>query len=86
ALIGDYITAKCGFAAGGKTLDELQSILCERKVSPESCAQLRGLLEQIDALRFGGSAMAAEMKQQLLSSVQASIKTLDALLSKEKRR
>jgi superoxide dismutase len=84
-VIEDYITAKCGFAAAGKTLDELQNILRERHGSEEAIGQFRELLEQIDNFRFGGGAVIVASAQQLLQKVQTSIKALDPLLSREKR-
>ena len=52
--IEQYISQKFGFAATGRTLDELKSELLARKVNAVTVQELGSFIEGIDAYRFGG--------------------------------
>jgi hypothetical protein len=73
----NFVTHKFGFAATGRTLDELRSSLLERHVSTEVIERLAGLLESTDTFRFGMRSLDASSRSGILEQAAGLIRDLE---------
>jgi hypothetical protein len=76
-IIETYITHRFGFAAAGKTLDELKEELSVFKVDRSVTENLIPFLEQLDSYRFGGSSADKTIVPTLLKSTYTLIGELE---------
>ncbi len=81
-IIETYITHRFGFAAVGKTLDELKEELSHFNVEQSVTADLIPFLEELDRCRFGGSSVDKSIVAKLLENTRSLI---DKLERKEKK-
>jgi hypothetical protein len=72
----DFITHKFGFAAAGKTLNDLQQELLLRGVQENVVVNLISFLEGLDAYRFGRAAPDAASKNVMLEKTEGLIRDL----------
>jgi len=82
SIFDTYISGKCGFAAGGKTNDELLAALVRHGMTKESLSAGKVFLERLDLLRFGGTSLTAQQKDDLWQSTDSLLKRLDKELSR----
>ena len=72
----DFITHKFGFAAAGKTLNDLRQELLGRGVQDEVVAKLVSFLESMDAYRFGRAAPDTASRNGMLEKTEGFIRDL----------
>lgn len=64
-----YISQKFGFAATGRTFEELRAELLRFQAEEKTVAGLTALIEQIDSYRFGGSTLTDAARSSILNQV-----------------
>lgn len=84
-IIEAYISHKFGFAATGKTLDELKDELASRGIGEQTVADLAAFIETMDRYRFGGTAMGDVAKPEMLGKTETFIDQLEKASRKERR-
>ena len=72
----DFITHKFGFAAAGKTLNDLRQELLGRGVQEDVVAKLISFLESMDAYRFGRAAPDTASRNGMLEKTEGFIRDL----------
>jgi hypothetical protein len=72
----DFITHKFGFAATGKTLDDLRQELLSRDVQEDVVTKLISFLEGMDAYRFGRAAPDTASRNGMLEKTEGFIRDL----------
>jgi hypothetical protein len=80
-----YISHKFGFAATGRTLDELKEELLTSTRDETTVADLTGFIEQIDSYRFGGAALDDASRLSLIEKAGTFLTGLERGAKKEKR-
>lgn len=65
-----YLSRRFGFAASGLTNDELARELTERGADADLVNRLTGVLESMDAYRFGGGAFGEGSRPELLNTTR----------------
>ncbi len=76
-VIENYITHRFGFAATGKTLDELKDELVERDIDKNVTEALVPFLETLDSHRFSGSNPDIKIASNLLEEASQLIEKLE---------
>jgi hypothetical protein len=76
-IVENYITHRFGFAATGKTLDELKTELTERKIEQTVTGALVPFLETLDSHRFSGSNPDSKTVSDLLDRASHLIEELE---------
>ncbi len=81
-----YITHRFGFAAAGKTLDELREELVNRGVAPEHAGKVADYLRNLDMYRFGGIRPDQQVVNELIATMQGILADLEQYAKKGKTR
>jgi len=81
-IIETYISHRFGFAAIGKTLDDLKQELSNLRVDQKVTDTLVPFLEHLDSLRFGGGSTD---KNNLLALLKKALDLVEQLERKEKK-
>jgi hypothetical protein len=79
AALEDYITQTFGFAAAGKTTEELTAALAEFGADESVRTGLRELLSHLDALRFGGLALDHSACVSVLAQARSLVSSLETV-------
>lgn len=72
-----YISQKFGFAATGRTFEELKAELLRFQAEEKTVAGLTELIEQIDSYRFGGSTLTDAARSSILNQVKTFLSGLE---------
>jgi hypothetical protein len=83
--IEQYMTQRFGFAAAGKTLDELSEELSKRDVRMAVINDLRSFQEDLDRFRFAGQYANSDTAPSLIRQARALIGALEKSAKKEKK-
>ncbi|MFP4163088.1 MAG: BatD family protein [Chitinispirillaceae bacterium] len=81
-----YISHKFGFAATGRTLEELKSELLSRKIDEETVTGLTQLIENIDEYRFGGKQFKEEGRKGLILQASKFLTSMEKKIQKQKQK
>jgi len=84
-VIETYITHKFGFAAAGKTLDEIKDELARRTISEALRTALTGFMQTLDGYRFGGATLNENARADVLVKTTEMVEQIEKALRKEKR-
>ena len=80
-----YISQKCGFAATGRTLEELKGELLERTADERIVSDLTKFIELLDSYRFGGASFDEKSRSALLDRASAFLAGLEKSAKKAKK-
>ncbi|MBD3392297.1 MAG: hypothetical protein GF418_09535 [Chitinivibrionales bacterium] len=64
-ILEDYLTQRFGFAAAGKTLDELRAEFAARGADGPAASEMVGFIEELDTVRFAPSVPAGDAVRNL---------------------
>jgi len=84
SVIETYISQKFGFAATGRTLDELKDELARSTADAGTVTELAALIEKIDSYRFGGTALDDASRQSILTQAGTFLAGLEKSVKKDK--
>jgi hypothetical protein len=73
----DFISEKFGFAATGKTLEELKLELTARGINPEAIERYVAFFQSLDAYRFGMTALDAVSRSAVIEKAAVCISELE---------
>jgi tetratricopeptide (TPR) repeat protein len=85
ATIETYISQKFGFAATGRTLDELKKELSHTAADQKIIDDLATFIQQIDHYRFGGAALDDASRISITGKAETFLVGLEKSAKKEKR-
>lgn len=83
-IIEHYISSKFGFAATGRTLDELKSELLARQTQETTVSELTSFVQLLDAYRFGGISFGENSRNEILEKTASFISAIEKGAKKEK--
>ena len=86
AVIEEYISRKFGFAATGRTLEELREELLRSSADATTVAELALFIEQLDGYRFGGVTLDAASRSSIIERSGKFLDGLEKGVKKEKTR
>lgn len=72
-----FISQKFGFAATGRTLDELKSELLLRNADEKTVAEFASFIEHLDGYRFGGLTLNETAKTDVLQKISVFLNGLE---------
>ncbi len=81
--IEKYISQKFGFAATGRTLEELKAELLSRKIDAETVGGLAELIERNDEYRFGGKPFNKDGRKDLLEKIATFLTSMEKTVLKK---
>jgi len=84
-VIETYITHKFGFAAAGKTLDEIKDELARRTISEALRTALTDFMQTLDGYRFGGATLDESARARVLAETGELVERIEKASRKEKR-
>ena len=80
-----YISRKFGFAATGRTLEELKAELLSRSADGQIVSGLTGFIELLDSYRFGGAVFDEHSRSTVLDQAMAFLASLEKSANKGKK-
>lgn len=83
--IEEYISRKFGFAATGRTLDELRDELLRSTSDEKTVSELAVFIEEIDSYRFGGASLDDASRDRILDTALRFLNGLDKNVKKRKK-
>jgi hypothetical protein len=83
-IIEHFISSKFGFAATGRTLDELKSELLSRQTQEETVSELTTFIQLLDAYRFGGISFSENSRYEIIEKASSFISAIEKGAKKEK--
>lgn len=84
SVIEDYISQKFGFAATGRTLEELNTELLQSNADQTTVTELARFIEQLDGYRFGGISLDSGSRLSVIERATAFLTGLERGARKEK--
>ncbi len=82
--IEKYISHKFGFAATGRTFEELKSELLSRSIDEQTVNGLTQLIENIDEYRFGGKTFNDDGRKDLIMKTSQFLTSIEKKVQKDK--
>jgi hypothetical protein len=84
-ILEHFISQKFGFAATGRTLDELKSELQTRTTSLETISDLASFMEMLDSYRFGGATFDDKSRTIIIEKAGVFLSKIEKDSIKEKK-
>ena len=85
-IIEEYISHKFGFAATGRTLDELKDELFRYTTDPQTVEGLTTLIGKIDHFRFGGATLDEASRKEITEQATLFLTGLEKGVKKEPKK